>query len=360
MADRDIGKTAHEALASLLAYIQDTPTGTLTVGELVRLYRRAKQQQGRREIADKLGIDEDGLVRLDRVIRSLGRELMSTAHSMAGHQTKTIAVLRFLGVLGTMSSQAHQSATNSEIAPRGTAELAMKQLRAIEHVLRAIMREQHGTEDQLVARLTQLFGAPTIHEWAAQGQPGDILSGASFADLASFFIDKVEFAALIERYFSAEQALTFLGDKRASAFALLDDLVQVRNRLARGYELSTIQINLVGVYYDEIVEPVQQAFDRLSTRINPEQYLDATGEEISAYVAGLQVDPSGVRETVVAAQPLVETAEPAPSAQAEGDSADLEALIAAKERKVVDIARFTLAILVGLVGIHTFMLLTHV
>ncbi len=68
--------------------------------------------------------------------------------------------------------------------------------------------------------------------------------------------------------------------------------------LAHNKRITPLQVNLLSLYYDEIVEPLQEAFDQGRSDVNPETFLDVSKEELEGWFGGLKEDLKGVRDDI--------------------------------------------------------------
>ena len=58
--------------------------------------------------------------------------------------------------------------------------------------------------------------------------------------------------------------------------------------MAHHKKLSQVQVTLLEHYYQEIVEPLQQAYDNGSTSVNPDHYKDASDKELQSHFARVE------------------------------------------------------------------------
>jgi hypothetical protein len=156
-----------------------------------------------------------------------------------------------------------------------------KSLRALELLMRDLLREQHPDAEGLEARLRQLF--PSSYRDAIRRGQGDPLSGVYLKELIAFFVDPLEWQQ-VGRLFQPSKFLSLLRDKRATAESFLEDVRRVRNSVAHLKTLSVIQIELLNLYYEELVAPVREAFKQGSTRVDPARYEVASNEAVQDYL----------------------------------------------------------------------------
>ena len=107
------------------------------------------------------------------------------------------------------------------------------------------------------ARRAPARGPERARSWrevAGQRRPGDVLSGCTFSELASLFVNKEEFDALrgpVRR----DAVPDLLKQRRKTVQSFLDDVRRIRNVLAHNKRITPTQLTLLDLYYEEIVGP---------------------------------------------------------------------------------------------------------
>ena len=98
-----------------------------------------------------------------------------------------------LGWLETIESRQSSYQLDNAIESEVSEDLSRKQVRALELVIRSLVGERHGNQQELTTYLRQLFGERTVDRWAKVADSDDLLSGTTFSELASIFVNKDEF-----------------------------------------------------------------------------------------------------------------------------------------------------------------------
>jgi hypothetical protein len=256
---------------------------------LLREYAAAKARLGRKAVAEQLGLGEADLGEFDRALRR-GAEAVSAAEDPG----REIACLRLLLWFETIWAQALGRSLEVRLPVRSSEDIARKQVRAIELICRALIVEGHEDQPRLVARLRELFRPEIVDKWIKAGSPGDVLSGTTFSELASLFVSEEVFARH-QPLFERAAHLTYLGDKRRTLQLFLEDVRRIRNHFAHHKAVSPLQLALLERYFEELSSPVQGAYDRGETKVNPDDYLDASREQLESFFAGVHEDLAAVK-----------------------------------------------------------------
>lgn len=259
-----------------------------------KLWQRLKGERGRKAIAGDLGLHEAELPFVDAALRDVERTDEATDDE-TGTRNATLARMRLLGWFETIGGRTPALALEPTITEAMSEDLGRKQVRAVELVVRSLITESYGDQEALIARLREGLSERVVEKWQASADPGDILSGCSFSELASLFVNKDEFERY-EKLYDDTPFLTLLKQRRRTMQTFLDDIRRIRNVLAHNKRISPIQLSLLDLYYEELISPVQQAHDHGETKVDPEDHLDASKEDMERYVAGIHEDVQDVRD----------------------------------------------------------------
>jgi len=175
--------------------------------------------------------------------------------------------------------------------------LSLKRVRAVELILRSLISETHQGQEALLAHLSARVPVETLQKWAKSAEKGNILSGTTFSELASLFIGKEEFPRYA-KLFEDDAYLRLLRDKRETIREYLEDIRRVRNVVAHHKQLSDVQTELLDLYYQDLVTPIQQAKDLGHITTDPKKFLDISKEELTAYFNAVREDIQAVRDDV--------------------------------------------------------------
>lgn len=298
MRESLIAENCSNTINSLLKYLGvEISAQTGGLAELIKEYERLTQKTGKTEIGQKLGLNIDEVEKFNQAVREVKRQL-GHGTNIEWHRNLTIAQLRLLSWVETIADRKPDFVNEGASETSDAAEIGYKQIRALELIIRSLVTEKYEDQNKLASRITELLGSETLRKWQKSADKGDILSGSLFSELATLFIDKREFASNYQDYYHDTPFLTLLKDKRGTLQNFLDDIRLVRNRLAHHKKITPIQIDLLSLYYEEIVEPIQQAHDNQATQVDPSAFFDVSKEQMDNYFSNLHEDVQGIRSDI--------------------------------------------------------------
>lgn len=164
-------------------------------------------------------------------------------------------------------------------------ELAIKQVRALELILRDLVNDTNGGSDNVLKKLNELFKYEVVEKWLKNADETGVLSGTTFSELSSIFLDKNIFKS-VEDIFE-NSAITISKTSRESLRFILDDIRLIRNSIAHNKKISTIQIAALNEYYGTISSMIKES---KSNSINPDLYLDLDKAKMDSFLSGLKED----------------------------------------------------------------------
>ena len=152
------------------------------------LYRKFKSKTSGSEIASKLGISDQMLVEFEEAIKQF------YAHQ-DNLEKNRLACFRVGLWLETVTKNLKipfefEAALSSE-------DLAIKQVRALELLIRDVITEQLGGTENVIFELKELFKQDVIDKWLKSADNTGILSGTTFSELSNIFLDKNIFKSII-------------------------------------------------------------------------------------------------------------------------------------------------------------------
>ncbi|MBL8914064.1 MAG: hypothetical protein JNM17_25390 [Archangium sp.] len=262
-----------------------------------------KSKLGRKVVADQLGINESDLSTFDAALSDVERWNASPAETPRRAELINLASLRALQWLDPMAQKLGVVGVELPGIPTDEAHTASR-VRALELVLRELIHESYRTQDALVTRLRTVFKADSIEKWQRSAAGGDVLSGMSFGDLASLFVNREEYPRY-QSLLEVEQYLAMLRERRATLRTYLDGVRLVRNSLAHHKPLSVVQHALVEAYTREIFSPLSQSWREGRTTVNPDSHLQASREGLSQWVATLAEDVREVQDELAKLKDVV-------------------------------------------------------
>ncbi|MGF6571125.1 hypothetical protein ABH945_003246 [Paraburkholderia sp. GAS333] len=250
------------------------------------LDRQRNALGGTAAAAKRLSLNEEEFRALLTAIRraQMWEEL---SESGSRPENAVIAALRLIDALNGIK-EANPSLTFSTALPDSNSEEGMagtrtqQQVRALELVIRSLITEAYGSQDRLREHFVAL-NKVAVEKWTKAADKGDLLSGSMFGELVSMFVNADEYPQHYGKLFKDTPFLQFLDEKRSTLEAFLTDVRSIRNRVAHHKRVTPVQVALLDRYYTEIVEPLQTAFDRGHTRVNPDAFFDANADQLKQY-----------------------------------------------------------------------------
>lgn len=157
---------------------------------------------------------------------------------------------------------------------------AFRMLRALELMMRALLREEYRDTSSIVERLREIL--PSDYQDAVRRNQTDPLSGLFLKDLIRVFVDESEWSK-IEPCYAETTFLSLLRIKRETAEKFLEDLRRIRNSVAHLHTLSAVQVALLNHYYEELVQPVKDSFAVGRTKVNPAKFESPAEDDLRDY-----------------------------------------------------------------------------
>ena len=136
-------------------------------------------------------------------------------------------------------------------------ETAIKQVRALELIIRDVITEQLGGKENVILKLQELFKQDVIDKWIKSADQSGVLSGTTFSELSNILLDKNIFKGIEEIFHSSEIELS--KSTRDSLRYILEDIRVIRNAIAHNKKVSNIQIEALNEYYKAIAEILKNA-----------------------------------------------------------------------------------------------------
>ena len=309
-------------------------------------YKFLKSSVGRSMLGTGLKLTEHEFSLFDRCLQDVHHRLFEREDDT--QRDTIIAQLRLIGWLETIAQWRSDLNFLEEFDSLVAEEIGYKRIRALELIVRNLIDEQHDSQQALVEGLSELFSPDVVAEWLRKSDQGDVLSGTTFGELASIFINPGEFSRH-QPLFEAAPFLTFLVDHRRTIQAFLEDVRHIRNTLVHNKKVTHTQLALLDLYYEELIAPIQHSFDEGRTAVNPQLFLEVSSEELGAYFEDLREDIQAVREDVAEFRAEVTRS----LEQVSSDTADTRRTVKRVDRRLAWLAGAIIAVL----GIGTTFLL---
>jgi TolB-like protein len=164
-------------------------------------------------------------------------------------------------------------------------ELAIKQVRALELIIRDVVNENLGGKEHVLSKLQELFKQDVVDKWLKSADDTGVLSGTTFSELSNIFLDKNIFKSVEEIFETSQLKLSKTG--RESLRYILEDIRLIRNAIAHNKKVTHIQIEALNEYYRNIAQLIK---DSKSNNINPDNYLDLGLADIDSFLNTLKED----------------------------------------------------------------------
>lgn len=291
-----------DALRAMTAELAGEKIEVSNFGDALKAFERFKNSGTNAAlIKERLAFDDNRLKEFMAALRKLREYLQASDDGESSRRNIQIASLRLLDWFAEISKSLPSLVP---IAMKGSADLAknqsFKQIRAAELVIRSLINEKYASQERVLKLIRDLFknDPATVSRIEKNAEPGDILSGTEFSQLIALFLRPDEFSKNYHPLYDSTPFLGYLRDKRQTLVLFLDDIRRIRNRIAHHRPLTSAQIELLDLYYDEIIGPIQTAHDEGRIGVNPESHLEIGEGEINAFVSSLKEDLGDIKDVL--------------------------------------------------------------
>jgi hypothetical protein len=246
--------------------------------ELITLdtYKSIKSKLSAKVTAENLGITEPMLFEFEEALRQY---FLFREDSKKGK----ISCFRISLWLETICKKLNISFSLDESI--SNEEIAIKQVRALELLIRDIVNENLGGKENVLSKLQSLFKQEVVEKWLKGADETGVLSGTTFSELSNIFLDKNIFKSVEEIVESSQLKLSKTG--RDSLRYILEDIRLIRNSIAHNKKISSIQIEALNEYYRAIANLIKES---KSNNINPDSYLDLDKANMESFISSLKED----------------------------------------------------------------------
>jgi hypothetical protein len=297
-------EACNASLHKLIFLLGGKSSGSSGFSETLTAFEDYKNAGNSAEIKVKTGLDDGSFGDFLKALQKLKKYLNLAGADPQEMRPIQIAALRLLNWFDRIS-KAESLSELSPISLRVANELAktraQKQVRATELVIRSLMVEKYHDQRSLREFIHEHYArdSRTIDKIEKNAAAGDILSGTDFSQLVSLFLTPDEFQKNYAPLYEKTSFLIYLEDKRKTLLLFLDDIRRVRNDLAHNKPLTAAQIELLNLYYDEIMTPIQDAFSKSLVKVNPEQHLEVDDAELRKYLDNIKKELTEITEGVI-------------------------------------------------------------
>jgi hypothetical protein len=282
-----LDESFRRALFRVVSLIDPDALESESIPALRHRYDKAIQIQSTERVATGLALSRVEVEQFltPRVRAASSSEKQNQGAEVPGQGLAKLRALVWLEIVLTRKLKSKPNLLKADVPE----ELARRELRALELVLRAFITEQYEGQSALIERLRTLFKLKAVDDWLANAEPGSILTGTLFSDLASIFTHREEWPRYREIY-SGSQALAYLKSNREVIRSYLDDIRFIRNSVAHHKDLSAVEIELLNLYYGQLVDPIQRLFEAGRTRVDPRSVLEVNPSTLETYFSSLRRD----------------------------------------------------------------------
>jgi len=247
-------------------------------------YKSIKSKLSAKVISEKLGITEPMLFEFEEALRQY---FLFRDDSKKGK----ISCFRISLWLETICKKLNISFNLEESI--SNEEIAIKQVRALELLIRDIVNENLGGKENVLSKLQSLFKQEIVEKWLKGADETGVLSGTTFSELSNIFLDKNIFKSIEEIVESSQLNLSKTG--RDSLRYILEDIRLIRNSIAHNKKISNIQIEALNEYYRAIANLIKES---KSNNINPDSYLDLDKANMESFISSLKEDNKTIKISV--------------------------------------------------------------
>jgi plasmid maintenance system antidote protein VapI len=240
-----------------------------------------KSRISAKKLAEKLGLNEGTLTEFETALENYEK-------NKSKKETNLTCSLRLALWLESIAKNT-SIPFRMEFKENSTEETAIKQVRAIELIIRSLISEQTGGNDQIIAIMSKLFKDEIIEKWIRSSDETGILSGTTFSELSNLLLTK-EIFPFVEDIFKNEH-IEFSTKVRESIRLLLDDIRVIRNNVAHNKKLSQIQIEALNYHYRVITQLIA---DSPKSTIDTAKYLVDSADEVKEYLKNIQIENNSI------------------------------------------------------------------
>jgi len=256
-------------------------------------YKKLKSALSSRVVSEKLKISEAMLVEFEEALKQYFQYKDDKFKSRISCFRLSLwleTICKNLGILFSLD----ESISNEEIA--------IKQVRALELIIRDVVNENLGGKENVFLKLQELFKQDIVEKWLKSADDTGVLSGTTFSELSAIFLDKNIFKSIEEIVDTSQLKLS--KSSRDSLRYILEDIRLIRNSIAHNKKISSIQIEALNEYYRAIANLIKES---KSNRINPDSYLDLDKVKMEEFISGLKEDNKVISGNIESIKKTVET-----------------------------------------------------
>ncbi|WP_192459120.1 STY4199 family HEPN domain-containing protein [Musicola keenii] len=303
---REIIVAAHRQIATVLE--QPEPNAPTAAAAHQMLDNARKALSSWREVGLRLHIDEAQTKRYIDLLRAVQHLEPLPAEDSQARSKSLITYLQLINELELIKQQndAFTWSSRYDVLVNADAADAVRQMRAIELLIRHVVDEAWSDQEKLIRRMRELLPAEQIKKIIKSAEKGNILSGTLLEQLRIIFTDQQDFPDYYDPYFQTASALNYESSIQRTLSVFLQALNPIRNKIAHHKALSEAELLLLNEFFDQVIEPLQHAHDEGTLKIDPRRLYHAPQEELSRYQQQIESQLKQIRQITDVIKHLVE------------------------------------------------------
>jgi hypothetical protein len=164
-------------------------------------------------------------------------------------------------------------------------DMSIKQVRALELIIRDLLYEQIGSKHTLSIKLSELFKTEQVNAWLKNADETGVLSGTTFSELTGILLNAAIYSSI--ETIIAEWGLRITPDRRESLRFALEDIRVIRNQIAHNKIVTPAQIELMNIYFQSFQDLI---YSSSHTNIQPGNYYTDNSSDTEKYITRIQKD----------------------------------------------------------------------
>lgn len=251
-------------------------------------------------VGEKVGLNGEQIKSYIELLRLLrARENNLHADPVALNKS-LIAGLQLVNLLELVKGQHPDLIWSSSwrLPETASAGNAVRQMRAIELLIRSVIDEAWADQEQLIARMQTILNEAQVQRIVKNAEKGNVLSGTLLEQLRQIFADKEDFPEYYDSYFDTTPALNYASTTRETLSLFLQELNHIRNKIAHYKTLSEAELLLLNEYFDQVVEPLRAAHQEGRLKTDPDTLYNASAEAIKLYQQQVEQQLDEIKQVV--------------------------------------------------------------
>jgi len=264
----------------------------------VSAFESYRNSEASAHIKTKTGLDDRRFNDFLKALRKLRNYLNSESSYIENERVIQIASLRLLDWFDLISKELPKCKPILRIEL--DEKKGIKQVRAAELIIRSLIGEKYGDQVALQKFIREYFVNEDIYQdILSRSANGDILSGTNFSQLIALFLKKEEYKEKYSTIYESTPFLKYQKEKRDTLSLFLEDIRRIRNDIAHLKPLSYSKIELLNIYYEEIVNPIQDAHNRGHVHVDPAEHLEMDDKQLGEYREKIKDELANINKELI-------------------------------------------------------------